>query len=45
MKNNYYPKHKDRLKKGTRERHQNLSNKKKTKLEKWDEKDIKISLK
>ena len=31
MRNNYYPKHKDRLKKGTRERHQNLSNKKKNK--------------
>ena len=46
MRNNYYQKHKDRLKKVTRERYQNLSNeKKKTKLEKWSEKDIKISLK
>ena len=31
MRNNYYQKHKDRLKKVTRERYQNLSNEKKNK--------------
>ena len=45
MVNNYYQKHKERLRKEVRERYKNLPKKKKEKGEKRPEKDIKISLK
>ena len=45
MKNKYYQKHKERLRKEACERYQNLSKEKKTKYVKKYETDIKFSLK
>ena len=45
MVNNYYQKHKERLRKEARERYKNLLKEKKEKGEKRPEKDIKISFK